>query len=205
MVDACRRDLGFTMVVTSPDGGYRDLAMQQALIYDPQGPVPIASLGKSSHGWGTAVDIWSRDMNWMNANAPRFGFTQTWANEPWHWQWDGTPAGGEYEGEKEPPTPTLTQEEIDEMAATKSASIVRDYVKENAGVVAIALIYPDGKAVKLSGSMDVDAAIVAHVQVYGIAATNENNSLLRERYPAQLTTAQWNAFWSVYPGTKIGF
>jgi hypothetical protein len=91
------------------------------------------------------------------------------------------------------------------MAATKSASVVRDYVKENAGVVAIALIYPDGKAVKLSGSMDVDAAITAHVQVYGIAPTNPDNSALRDRYPAQLTTAQWNAFWAVYPGTKIGF
>ena len=44
MVGACRQALGLTMVVTSPDGGYRDLATQQALIDDPQGPVPIASL-----------------------------------------------------------------------------------------------------------------------------------------------------------------
>jgi murein DD-endopeptidase MepM/ murein hydrolase activator NlpD len=98
-----------------------------------------------------------------------------------------------------------TQEEIDEMAATKNASIVRDYQKENAGTLAIALVYPDGKAVKLAGNMDVDGAITAHVQVYGISPTNPNNTALRDKYASQLTTAQWNAFWAVYPGAKIGF
>lgn len=98
-----------------------------------------------------------------------------------------------------------TQEEIDEMAATKNASIVRDYQKENAGTLAIALVYPDGKAVKLAGNMDVDGAITAHVQVYGISPTNPSNTALRDKYASQLTTAQWNAFWAVYPGTKIGF
>ncbi|WP_074259335.1 FG-GAP-like repeat-containing protein [Agromyces cerinus] len=102
MVAACRQDIGLNMVVTSPDGGYRDLAMQQALIDDPQGPVPIAGLGRSSHGWGSAIDIWARDMDWMRANAGRFGFSQTWSSEPWHWQWGGTPAGVDYEGEKSP-------------------------------------------------------------------------------------------------------
>jgi hypothetical protein len=111
MTDACRRALGLSMVVTSPDGGYRDLEMQQALVDDPQGPVPVASVGRSSHGLGNAIDIWVRDMDWMRANAETFGFTQTWSSEPWHWQWHGMAADAEYEGEISP-----DKKEEDEMA-----------------------------------------------------------------------------------------
>lgn len=121
MVAACERDLRFKMVVTSPDGGYRDLAMQQALIDDPQGPVPIAGLGRSSHGWGTAIDIWYRDMAWMNANAARFGFSQTWSNEPWHWQWNGTPAA-DYEGEHNP-TPTAGDDDMGRLVLHPNGSV----------------------------------------------------------------------------------
>ncbi|MFD1714582.1 D-alanyl-D-alanine carboxypeptidase family protein [Amnibacterium flavum] len=89
MVAACASSTGVTMVVTSPDGGYRDLAMQQNLIDNPEGPVGIAPLGQSSHGWGTAVDIWNRQYPWLVANASTYGFTQTFSNEPWHWQYNG--------------------------------------------------------------------------------------------------------------------
>lgn len=110
------------------------------------------------------------------------------------------------DGATTPTNPTTpTEEEIDEMAATKGASIVRDYQRENAGILTIALVYPGGQAVKLPGNIDVDAAIIGHLQVYGIAPTNANNTLLREKYASQLTTAQWDAFWRVYPGPKTGF
>jgi len=100
MVEACRQATGTTMVVTSPDGGYRDLAMQQNLVDNPQGPVGIAGVGRSSHGFGTAVDIWNRQYGWLTTNAVNYGFTQSWDSEPWHWQFNGA-AGNEATAKKE--------------------------------------------------------------------------------------------------------
>jgi hypothetical protein len=80
----------------SAGGAYRNLADQQYLIDHPEGPVPIARLGYSSHGDGRAVDIsnWSSVYGWLVANAPRFGFRQQFASERWHWRHDGATAAG---------------------------------------------------------------------------------------------------------------
>lgn len=80
----------------SSGGAYRDLADQQYLIDHPQGPVPIAPLGYSTHGDGRAVDIsnWATVYGWLTRNAPRFGFRQQFASERWHWKHDGTTAAG---------------------------------------------------------------------------------------------------------------
>lgn len=99
-----------------------------------------------------------------------------------------------------PPSP----EELDEMAATKNASIVRDYQAEAAGVARTALIYPDGTAVALTKFDDIDSAVIAHVQVYGLAPTNAALTSPRDRFGSQVNTPQWTAFWKFYPGKKIG-
>jgi hypothetical protein len=113
MVAACKKATGVTMVVTSPDGGYRDLAMQKYLYDHPQGPVPIAAPGSSTHGWGTAIDIWNRQYSWLTANAAVFGFRQTFASEPWHWQYNGSPQ----------PTPIASNPTAEE---NMSFSLVKD-------------------------------------------------------------------------------
>jgi hypothetical protein len=98
-----------------------------------------------------------------------------------------------------------TQEEIDEMTATKDAAILRNYEVEGNGQIATALIFPGGTIVLLNKTQDVDSACVAHVQAYGIPATNPTLTNVREKYGSQVNDAQWKAFLAVYPGTKIGF
>ena len=91
------------------------------------------------------------------------------------------------------------------MTATKEASIVRNYEAEARGEVATALIYPGGTLVLLNKTEDVDNACVAHVQVYGITATNPALTSVRDKYGSQVNDAQWKAFLATFPGTKIGF
>jgi hypothetical protein len=98
-----------------------------------------------------------------------------------------------------------TQEEIDEMTATKDAAILRNYEVEGNGQIATALIFPGGTIVLLNKTQDVDSACVAHVQAYGIPATNPTLTNVREKYGSQVNDAQWKAFIAVYPGTKVGF
>lgn len=89
LVDAVRAETGIVLKITSPRGGYRDLAMQKAAAgtgnhqYKP---------GTSVHGYGRCVDIY----NWaavgtskLDELATRHGFTRTIAHEPWHYQHDG--------------------------------------------------------------------------------------------------------------------
>lgn len=45
--------------------------------------------GTSNHGWGLAVDADITDrrtLDWMRANAYRFGFVEAVPREPWHWE-----------------------------------------------------------------------------------------------------------------------
>ena len=59
-----------------------------------------AQPGRSNHGWGTAVDLGggaekkgSKQNQWLNENAQRFGFS-TIPRETWHWEYKGGGAGG---------------------------------------------------------------------------------------------------------------
>ena len=96
MVAACAAATGVTMFVTPGDGGYRDWASQQYRYAHPQGPVPIAPPGSSSHGLGLAVDInnITAVYPWLRANAARFGFDQQFASESWHWRYNGANTAG---------------------------------------------------------------------------------------------------------------
>lgn len=103
------------------------------------------------------------------------------------------------------PTPTPTQEELDDMAANRDAAIVRDYETEKTtGKVRTALLYPGGQAVALTDKIDINSAVRAHVVIYGLSPTNTEFQDPRDRFGAQVTAAQWTAFWKSYPGTKTG-
>jgi LAS superfamily LD-carboxypeptidase LdcB len=71
-----------------------------------QGQSPAAVPGTSNHGWGVAADFGAgvasygtAQKNWMNANAPAYGWEPTGDSfsprEPWHFDfvrpWNGTP------------------------------------------------------------------------------------------------------------------
>lgn len=47
-----------------------------------------AKPGTSDHGWGMAVDVNTNEpgaVEWLRANASRFGFIEDTPREPWHW------------------------------------------------------------------------------------------------------------------------
>lgn len=82
---------GVTLRITPPDGGYRDIAMQQYLYDHPEGPVPIARPGSSTHGMGRAVDIsnFASVLVWLRKYAGAHQFYQQFSSEPWHWVFTG--------------------------------------------------------------------------------------------------------------------
>lgn len=94
METAARKD-GITWSITD---SYRDynsqvrLAQQKGLY--SQGGL-AATPGRSNHGWGLAVDLGSganeknsKQNQWLQANAARFGFSNI-PREPWHWEFRG--------------------------------------------------------------------------------------------------------------------
>lgn len=52
-----------------------------------------ATPGTSNHGWGLAVDADTPTINWLKANGARYGWANTVAKEPWHWEYVGYRAG----------------------------------------------------------------------------------------------------------------
>lgn len=194
------------------------------------GAADAAVPGTSNHGWAIAVDMggYTRAWTWIVNNCARFGFSLAEGlsvGEKWHIvftrAWDGVLGGGGRveEGSLSHPSPTIpaspgidpapagpTQEELDDMAATKGAAIVRDYETESKGTVRTALIYPDGTARKLSAKDDITGAVEAHAKIYGVAKDKDNEDKPDSRVDyTQLTSKQWTAFWKVYPGRKVGF
>jgi hypothetical protein len=63
----------------------------------PKYPATAAVPGTSPHGWGCAIDGalktsagivgWTPALDWLIANARRFGFAWSLQSEPWHIQW----------------------------------------------------------------------------------------------------------------------
>lgn len=101
---------------------------------------------------------------------------------------------------------TETPEEKVIMSSNQNAAIVRNYEKDMVnGDVAIALIFPNGLAVKLNKTHDVDALCISHIAVYGLPVTNDKNDSWRTKYGAQLNNREFEAFFKFYPLTKKGF
>ncbi|GAA2230177.1 hypothetical protein N1031_06885 [Herbiconiux moechotypicola] len=194
----------------------------------PSAANPALGPYASEHTQGKAIDSNTSDMSARTRILRMVGMINTIASESWHSaiRFDSQVDLSAYaSGGYTPISPALTDEDIllaniedlkDVLSAilttiatsddaTKTATIVRNYVAESQNTVATALIYPDGTAVKLNAQQDVDAAVVAHAIVYGLKPTNDKLSSPRDRFGSQLVTAQWQAFWKNYPGTKVGF
>ncbi len=78
---------GVTLKVSD---SYRTLADQKRTaanvgLYQEGGLAAVP--GTSTHGWGLSVDIETdtRSLQWLRANATRFGFAEDVAREPWHY------------------------------------------------------------------------------------------------------------------------
>jgi hypothetical protein len=89
MAAAARRD-GVALVITS---AYRSDAEQARLYAEHPDPRWVAPPGKSLHRCGTELDLGpSSAYGWLGRHAPRFGFSQRYAWEPWHFGYVRGPA-----------------------------------------------------------------------------------------------------------------
>jgi LAS superfamily LD-carboxypeptidase LdcB len=60
---------------------------QGKLWYLKKGMAPMAVPGTSNHNWGIAIDIANasgKRLDWLLANADKFGFSWELQSEPWH-------------------------------------------------------------------------------------------------------------------------
>lgn len=78
------------------ESGFRTVAQQRALFraWRAGRGNPAAPPGRSNHQSGRALDIVTSTPGaraWLEANAASFGFRQTVANEPWHWEYIDMP------------------------------------------------------------------------------------------------------------------
>lgn len=114
-MQAAAKAAGITLTITS---GFRTMEKQTELYNEYQKqlklwnegkrstkPTPAARPGYSNHQNGTAIDIAvegnnpsSRTYQWLAANAPKYGFTNTAGKsfdppEYWHWEFKA-PSGG---------------------------------------------------------------------------------------------------------------
>jgi LAS superfamily LD-carboxypeptidase LdcB len=80
-------DIGVTDSYRSYDAQV-DVARRKGLY--SQGGL-AATPGTSDHGWGMSLDLDldSRALSWMRANAGRYGFVEDVPREPWHWTFGG--------------------------------------------------------------------------------------------------------------------
>lgn len=100
LMDAAARAEGVDLVVVS---GFRSDAEQAVLFARHPDPKWVAPPGRSRHRDATELDLNMADGGaahaWLAANGARFGFTQRYSWEPWHWGYvpgcgvGGAPAG----------------------------------------------------------------------------------------------------------------
>jgi D-alanyl-D-alanine carboxypeptidase len=81
------RRAGVTLDVND---GYRSFEGQEAMaervgLYSNGGRAAVP--GTSTHGWGLSVDVDTGGgaVEWLRANAARYGFVEDVPREPWHW------------------------------------------------------------------------------------------------------------------------
>jgi soluble lytic murein transglycosylase-like protein len=95
MAAAAARD-GIALTVNS---GFRSDAEQAALFAAHPDPRWVAPPGHSLHRCATELDLGPDSAySWLAANAARFGFTQRYSWEPWHYGYDRPPAPCSQEG-----------------------------------------------------------------------------------------------------------
>jgi|GEM_PF-2073217 len=92
---AFRGRFGINLPITPSDSTtYRTYDQQVYYwnLYQSGQGAKAARPGTSNHGWGLAADIsvggyGSTQYNWLNANAPGYGFNDTVSGESWHWEY----------------------------------------------------------------------------------------------------------------------
>lgn len=179
----------------------------------PSAANPALGPNASEHTQGIAIDCNAPSVFDATLRAKFFalvGLKQTISSESWHWAIRGPAqvdlsafAGGNATPIDNSPASKVrvpTQEEVDEMSANRDAAIVRDYEKNR-----LAFIYPNGRAVGVPTSIDVDAAVEGFIQAYTLAPIDAAKSTTIDRYASQFNAAQWDAFWSVYPKDLVKF
>lgn len=77
-------------VALEVNDGYRSLDAQRTMadrvgLYSNGGRAAVP--GTSTHGWGLSVDVDTDGgaVEWLRANAARYGFVEDVPREPWHW------------------------------------------------------------------------------------------------------------------------
>lgn len=87
---AAASHVGLTLVVNS---GFRSDAEQAALFAAHPDPTWVAPPGHSLHRCATELDLGPESAyGWLAANASRFGFSQRYSWEAWHYGYDRPPA-----------------------------------------------------------------------------------------------------------------
>jgi hypothetical protein len=203
---------------------YRDAEYQQKLYDGWMEKLPGYNFalppGQSKHELGTAVDVDRVTATWMAARGTAYGWDRPigWNAkgiknpEWWHFEYNilrdtktfATPMHTDAGAAHTPPQ--LTQEEIDDMAATKGAAGFRDYQTPGNPIY---LLYPNGTLQKLGPTVDVTAVSEAFVFIFGLPRIDYTNDAYHQtvqtQYLTQLSSKQANAFILNYPGPKFGF
>lgn len=112
MAAACYAATGERLDIVNGSGGYRDWDAQATLYRNPPRGVKVAPPGKSTHGFGRALDLATTCYtdavaNWCRRNCSSYGFAVPPSHDPRHFQHNGTTLG----------PATTTQQELHAMTA----------------------------------------------------------------------------------------
>lgn len=94
MAAACLTATRVQLDIVNGSGGYRDWDAQEYLYRHPPAGIKVAAPGKSTHGFGRALDLTTTCYTkaveaWCRANCSAYGFTVPPANDPRHFQHNG--------------------------------------------------------------------------------------------------------------------
>jgi hypothetical protein len=180
---AAARTDGVALIINS---AYRSDAEQAALFAAHPDPTWVARPGTSLHRLGTELDLGPEAAYaWLAANAPRFGFRQRYAWEPWHWGYvraagsrsvgygpgDGRSGIPDFVPARWAPAISRAAQRWNVGAALLAAQLFQEshfnpFATSSAGAQGIAQFMPDtAKDYNLPDPFDGDAAILAQAHL----------------------------------------
>ncbi|MDP4332732.1 D-alanyl-D-alanine carboxypeptidase family protein [Curtobacterium sp. A7_M15] len=185
--DAFERAFGVPLVITE---AYRGLARQQLLWDRYQNGGNLAAYpGTSVHGWALACDFGggvqtpgSTRKNWMNANAPAFGWQPRGDSfsspEAWHF---------EYDGSYSPPPATVVDTAANQgnIAATDGAAV---YFAGADGRLWNAYTNPGWNVAPIGGNVRALSPVVAKADGQAVYYAGPDNRV----YNAYYNASGWN-------------
>lgn len=180
---AAARDAGVALIITS---AFRSDAEQAALFAAHPDPKWVARPGTSLHRLGTELDLGPPSAYaWLHVHAARFGFTQRYSYEPWHYGFTRSPGTrsvgfGPGDGrsgipafvpERWAPALSRAAQRWNVGAALLAAQLFQEsrfnpYAISSAGARGIAQFMPDtARAYGLADPFDGEAAILAQAHL----------------------------------------